>query len=152
MPQLFLGNALCAVAPSGRIVLPLFARGGFTTNTQIMIGVHETDNCLVGYRRDHAETLAADCQRRIAAEPAQSMAHHSRARRIFGFVQECACSGRGELKLPPMMRRRTRIDDVALVVGTGETFEIWNPHLALDSGDPDLADLAGFHLEFAQAS
>lgn len=153
MPQLFLGNALCAVAASGKLVLPLFARGGFTTSSTIMVGVHETDNCLVGYRREHAETLAADClRRRLAEEAALSIAHHSRARRIFGFVQECPCSGRGELKLPPMMRRRTRIGDTALIVGAGETFEIWNPQLALESADPELAELAGFHLEYAMAS
>lgn len=152
MPRLFLGNSLCAVAPSGKLVLPLFARGGLTTSSLIMIGVHETDNCLVGYRREHAEALAADCLRRRLEEPAAPTAHHSRARRIFGFVQECPCSGRGELKLPPMMRRRTRIGDSALIVGAGETFELWNPRLALESADPELAELAGFHLEYAMAS
>ena len=29
----------------------------------------------------------------------------------------------------------------------GGTFEIWNPKLALESGDPDLRDLAAYRLE-----
>ena len=46
-----------------------------------------------------------------------------------------------------MMRRRGKIEDLALFVGTGGTFEIWNPHLALESGDADLRELAAFRLE-----
>jgi len=46
-----------------------------------------------------------------------------------------------------MMRRKGRIEDLALFVGVGGTFEIWNPSLALESGDEDLRDLAAFRLE-----
>jgi MraZ protein len=46
-----------------------------------------------------------------------------------------------------MMRRKGQIEDYALFVGTGGTFEIWNPRLALKSKDQDLRDLAAFRLE-----
>jgi MraZ protein len=46
-----------------------------------------------------------------------------------------------------MMRRKGRIEDQALFVGVGGTFEIWNPKLALESGDTDLRELAAFRLE-----
>ena len=46
-----------------------------------------------------------------------------------------------------MMRRKGQIEDLALFVGVGGTFEIWNPRLALDSGDEDLRDLAAYRLE-----
>ncbi len=46
-----------------------------------------------------------------------------------------------------MMRRKGKIEDLALFVGVGGTFEIWNPYVALESGDEDLRDLAAYRLE-----
>jgi MraZ protein len=46
-----------------------------------------------------------------------------------------------------MMRRKGKIEDLALFVGAGGTFEIWNPKIALESGDPDLRELAAYRLE-----
>jgi hypothetical protein len=48
-----------------------------------------------------------------------------------------------------MTRRRGRIGAAALVVGTGGSFEIWNPEIARDSGDGELKRLAMFVLEDA---
>jgi len=45
------------------------------------------------------------------------------------------------------MRRKGRIEDLALFVGVGGTFEIWNPHVALEHGDEDLRELAAYKLE-----
>ena len=41
------------------------------------------------------------------------------------------------------------LDEVlaALSPEPGETFELWNPHVALESGDADLAELAAIQLE-----
>ena len=47
----------------------------------------------------------------------------------------------------PRIGRKGRIDDLALFVGVGGTFEIWNPRLALESGDSDLRELAAYRLE-----
>jgi MraZ protein len=48
-----------------------------------------------------------------------------------------------------MMRRKGEIDDLALFLGTGETFQIWNPKLFL--AEPkipdDMKDIARFRLE-----
>jgi MraZ protein len=53
-----------------------------------------------------------------------------------------------------MMRRKGEIGDLALFLGTGETFQIWNPELLLaDSRIPaDLKDIARFRLEERGAS
>ena len=53
----------------------------------------------------------------------------------------------GRIILPPMLRRKGRIEDLALFVGIGGTFEIWNPRLALDQGDEDLREIAAYRLE-----
>jgi MraZ protein len=53
-----------------------------------------------------------------------------------------------------MMRRKGEIGDLALFLGTGETFQIWNPDLLLkDARIPeDLKDIARFRLDERRAS
>ena len=154
--HLFIGNALCAVDKAGRLVLPGFVRATLSRRGDprlIFVSGHAEDLCLVAYDRSHAAWLASDCQRlRLAEEASEPLAHVARSRRLFGFVEQVSLDSRGKLALPPMMRRRARIDDLALVVGTGGPFEIWNPKIALEGGDPALGELAAFHLECAQAA
>ena len=49
----------------------------------------------------------------------------------------------------PMMRKKGQLDDLALYIGVGETFQIWNPKLFLaDKNIPeDMKDIARFRLE-----
>ena len=53
-----------------------------------------------------------------------------------------------------MMRRKGQIGDLVLFLGTGETFQIWNPDLLLgdDRIPEDLKDIARFRLEERGAS
>jgi MraZ protein len=53
-----------------------------------------------------------------------------------------------------MMRRKGQIGELALFLGTGETFQIWNPQLLLDDAriPEDLKDIARFRLEERGAS
>jgi MraZ protein len=156
MDHLFIGNAICGVGSKGGFMLPGFVQATLARRTDaklILVGSHETDRCLVAYDPAYAATLASDCRRRrIAEELLAPHRHAARERQIFGFVEQVSFDTHGAAVLPPMMRRRARIDDAALVIGTGGAFEIWNPRLALDSDDPDLRELAAFHLEFQQAA
>jgi MraZ protein len=151
-----MGNALCAVDQAGRLVLPGFVRAILSRRGDprlIFVGGHAEDPCLIAYDRSHATRLAADCRRLCLAEEAtEPHAHVARSRRMFGFVEQVSLDSRGKLALPAMMRRRARIDDLALVVGTGGPFEIWNPKIALEAGDAALSELAAFHLDCAQAA
>jgi MraZ protein len=112
----------------------------------VVIGLHEMDPCLRAYDRAYARVLHADHERYRPAE-SSSAAHDARARRIFGFTEEASCGFDGRITLPPLMRRKGKIEDLALFVGTGGTFEIWNPQLALEAGDADLRELAIWRLE-----
>ena len=138
------------------MILPAFVRGPLACRTDsltILVGSHEADACLVGYDPGQAQTLLADCRRRsIAEEGSAPHLHHARARRIFGFLDEVILDDAGGCLLHPMMRRRARLDDAALVLGTGEAFEIWSPQVALEGGDPDLSDLAAYHLNLQRAA
>lgn len=154
--HLFIGNGLCSVRTDGKLALPRFVRAPLALRPHtetILVGAHESDACLVAYDPDFAREIAADARRRrVAEEGSDPLAHHARARRIFGFVEQAAVDGRGRIALPPMLRRRARIEDLALLVGTGGAFEIWSPQAALASGDPFLAELAAFHLHAQHAA
>ena len=152
----FSGSALCMLDEAGRLVLPAFARATLERRGDgrtLLVGAHERANCLVAYDRSVVPLVHAELERRrLAADPRDPSTHDMRARRAFGFVEEVPFESNGALLMPPMMRRRVRIGARALLVGTGAAFEIWDAEAARGGDDPDLSDLADYHLEFRQAA
>jgi MraZ protein len=149
LEHLFSSNALCTVDADGCVSLPPFVRVTLERRSDcpaVVIGLHETDPCLRAYDRGYARILHAEHERPRPAETG-SEAHHVRARRIFGFTEESSFDADGKITLPPLMRHKGKIQDLALFVGTGGAFEIWNPQLALESGDGALRELAIWRLE-----
>ena len=67
----------------------------------------------------------------------------------FAATEEVPYDSSGRIVLPPMMRRKGEIEDLALFLGAGETFQIWNPALFLkDARIPeDMKDIARYRLE-----
>jgi MraZ protein len=151
----FGGSDLCAVDAAGRLRLPRFVRETLNrrgAGSSLIVGTHEADPCLIAYEPAFAAVIHADVERRrIAEQPVAPHLHHARVRRAFGWVAEAGIENEN-LTVPPLMRRRARIGDLALIVGTGGTFEIWDARRALDSGDADLRELAAFHLDARHAA
>lgn len=151
LEHLFNGSALNAVDAKGRLSVPAFIRSVIERRSEakaIIIGTHEVDPCLTAYDRNYARNLYVDNERRrLNEEGADPHAHFARARRTFGITEEVPYDSSGRIILPPMMRQKGRIHDLALFVGVGGTFEIWNPQLALESHDADLRELASYRLE-----
>jgi MraZ protein len=151
--HLYNGSALNAVDGKGRLSVPAFIRAMIERRSAeklIVIGKHEVDTCLVGYDANYKGNVLADVNRLKLRDEEQGVdrrAHHSRNRRAFALTASCAWDSSGRIILPPMMRKIARIDDLVMFIGAGETFELWNPQLALDSGDADLAELAAILLE-----
>ena len=152
LESLFSGTALQAVDAEGGMVLPPFVLRALARRSEarrLLFGPHEIDPCMSGYDEGYAALLYAEVERRRLREEALGLApadHHRRARRTFGAVEAASFDARGRVVLPPMMRRRTRIGGAALVVGTGGSFEIWNPEIAREAGDGELRQLALFAL------
>ncbi len=151
LEHLFNGSALNAVDAKGRLSVPAFIRSVIERRSEakaIILGGHEVDTCLTAYDRNWAKYLFAENERRrLIEEAADPQAHFARNRRTFGVTEEVPYDTSGRIILPPMMRRKGKIEDLALFVGVGGTFEIWNPHLALQSADEELRDLAAYRLE-----
>jgi MraZ protein len=149
LEHLFSSSALCTVDADGCVSLPPFVRTALERRSDspaVVIGLHEKDPCLCAYDRGYVRILHAEHERCRLVESG-SAAHHARARRIFGFTEEASYGDEGTLTLPPLMRRKGKIEDLALFVGTGGAFEIWNPQLALEAGDVALRELAIWRLE-----
>jgi len=153
LEHLFNGSALNAVDAKGRLSVPAFIRGVVERRSDaraIIVGTHEVDPCLTAYDRGYGRILQSEIERRRLIEEAQEgepQSHFSRARRVFGLTEDVPYDPSGRIILPPMMRRRGRIEELALFVGAGGTFEIWNPYVALKNGEDDLRDLAAYRLE-----
>ena len=154
LEHLFNGSALNAVDAKGRLSIPAFIRSVVERRSDakaVVIGAHEVDPCLTAYDRGYARILHNENERRRLIEEGQSgggdPTHFRRARRTFGLTEDVPYDPSGRIILPPMMRRKGRIEDLALFVGVGGTFEIWNPYVALDQGDDDLRELAAYRLD-----
>jgi MraZ protein len=151
--RFFSGSALSAVDVAGRVRLPAFVQDvmiGRSGCRRLVLGVHETAQCLIGFEPAFAASMIAELERRrladeVAAAPAD--AHHLRVRRAFGLAEEGQFDGDGAIQLPDLARRIGRIADLALFVGAGRTFEIWDPSLAREQGGDDLRTLAEYRLE-----
>ena len=150
--HIFSGNALGALDEEGRVRLPSFILREVTRvgdGGRLLLGAHETDPCITGYVSSLRPRLEAELERRRLRDEALGLpvdAHHARARRTFGLVEEARYDDRGRLTLPPLARRRGALARDILFIGAGSHFEIWDPSLAIAEGDEELRYVARYRL------
>ncbi|WP_137861074.1 MULTISPECIES: hypothetical protein [unclassified Sphingomonas] len=155
MNALYHGSELCEVDADGNVAVPAFLAAALPAEAspEIIVAKHQADSCLIGYGREHLATLAERAERRRLAEEdrdAETRGHYHRMRGTFGLSERMRRDAKG-LRIPAAMRHLGRIDDLALFVGAGDSFEIWNPLLALESGDEHFRALAEFRLRMRGA-
>lgn len=150
MHSLVHGSALCAVDLHGLVAIPPFLADLLAeADAALLVARHDADPCLIGYARDHLARLAERNERRRLADEQRGdddRAHHRRMRHSFGPVAPLERAG-PRFRIPDVLRHLGRIDALALFVGTGDSFEIWNPRLALDSDDAGFRELAAYQLQ-----
>jgi MraZ protein len=155
LDHLFQGSALNAVDGKGRVSIPSFLRGVIErrgNSRSVVLAKHEAFPCLSAYDPAYAALKHAKLERLLEKEetnPDAQLEYQQRNLMAFAATEEVPYDSSGRILLPPMMRRKGEIGDLALFLGTGETFQIWNPQRLLD--DPripeDLKDIARFRLE-----
>jgi len=151
MGSLFLGCALCEVDADGNVLLadPMARSLGLpAADEPLFLSTHERDHCLVGYAKSHLGEIRTRTERwRLADEDAgrDMRLHHERMRRLFGIVEVAPRSESG-LMLPAVMRHLGGIESIALIVGAGDRFEIWNPQIAVAHTDGRFRELATFQM------
>jgi MraZ protein len=150
--HIFSGNALSALDEEGRVRLPAFILREMARHRdagRLLFGAHEKDPCVTGYGPALRPRLHAEIERQRLRDEALGRpldAHHARARRTFGLVEEACYDEDGRLTLPPLARRRGGLGRDILFVGAGSHFELWDPSLALAGGDDELREVAEYRL------
>ena len=155
LEHLFQGSALNAVDAKGRVSVPAFLRSVIERRGDartITLAKHEAFPALSAYDPAYAALKHSKLERLAEKEetnPESQLDYEQRNLMAFAATEEVPYDSSGRIVLPPMMRRKGQIDDLALFLGTGETFQIWNPKLFL--AEPripdDMKDIARFRLE-----
>lgn len=153
MDELFIGSALCEVTSGGEILLPRSFHEtvrGRSPDGRLYIGLHEESPCLVAFDSIFATQQQWDFETRKTSFIGSNLdAHHTRLRRAFGCVEQAMLAPDGMVTLGPLMRRRGQIGNTALLVATGQRFEIWDLDYVLERAPAELVTLATLHLQVA---
>ena len=155
LEHLFQGSALNAVDAKGRVSVPAFLRQVIERRGDartIVLAKHDNFSCLSAYDPAYAALRHEKLERLLEkqeTDPSSEMEHARRTMMAFGATEEVPYDSSGRIIVPPMMRKKGQLDDLALFIGVGETFQIWNPKLFLaDQNIPDdMKDIARFRLE-----
>jgi MraZ protein len=155
LEHLFQGSALNAVDAKGRVSVPAFLRSVIERRGDartIVLAKHDRFACLSAYDPAYAALRHEKLERLLEkqeTDPAAELEYARRTMMAFGATEEVPYDSSGRIIVPPMMRRKGQLDDLALFVGVGETFQIWNPKLFLaDKNIPeDMKDIARFRIE-----
>ena len=154
LEHLFQGSALNAVDAKGRVSVPAFLRQVIERRGDariIVLAKHDSFKALSAYDPAYAALKHAKLERlaeKTETDPAAELEHARRTMMAFGATEEVPYDSSGRVLLPPMMRAKSGIAELALFIGVGETFQIWNPTLFLaDPNIPeDMKDIARFRL------
>ena len=155
LEHLFQGSALNAVDAKGRVSVPAFLRSVIERRGDartIVLAKHDNFPALAAYDPAYAALKHAKLERlaeKQETDPAADLDYARRTMMAFGATEEVPYDSSGRIVLPPMMRAKSGIEDLALFIGVGETFQLWNPKLFLaDPNIPDdMKDIARFRLD-----
>jgi MraZ protein len=155
LEHLFQGSALNAVDGKGRVSVPASLRSVIERRgdaKSIVLAKHESFPCLSAYDPAYAGRKHSKLERLLEKEETSADAqleYQQRNLMAFAATEEVPYDSSGRIVLPPMMRRKGDLDELALFLGVGETFQIWNPALFLkDARIPeDMKDIARYRLE-----
>ena len=155
LEHLFQGSALNAVDAKGRVSIPAFLRSVVERRGDartIVLAKHDSFPCLSAYDPAYAALMHGKLERLLEKQetsPEAQLEYQQRNLMAFGATEEVPYDSSGRILFPPMMRRKGGIEELALFLGAGETFQIWNPTVLLgDARVPgDLKDIVRFRLE-----
>ena len=155
LEHFFQGSALNAVDAKGRVSVPAFLRSVLERRGDartIVLAKHDQFDCLSAYDPAYAALKHAKIERLHEKEETaegSELDYMRRTMMAFGASEEIPYDKSGRIILPPMMKMKGKFDDLALFLGAGETFQIWNPQIFLaDERIPeDLKDICRFRME-----
>lgn len=147
--HLFRGSALNAVDAKGRLSVPAFIRQKVERRSDeklLVLSLHAEFQCLVGYDANYSAVIQEKSEKRLGESP-DALAELDLQASLFAGTVDVPYDPSGRIILPPRLKRRADIADLALFVGMGGEFQVWNPQIALKSNSPALRELAADLLE-----
>jgi len=150
---LFRGYGLQGIDGKGRVAIPAQMRLTIERNSpdsKILIDPHAVDPCLTAADLGWSDLLMAQLQRdeERALDAGQPFDRHNSARNAFGRGDSVPFDSSGRFILPPFLRMKAKLENLAFFVGAGNTFEIWNPQVLLAASgiDETLKEMVSWHL------
>jgi MraZ protein len=150
---LFRGHGLQAIDGKGRVAIPSPLRAVIERNAGeriLLLGLHSRDACLTGADTGFSKLEYDRMQRNEerALDSGRDVDHDNLARLAFGGGEELPFDASGRFILPAFYRDTAQLTDLAFFVGTGERFEIWNPHrfMTADGVPEALKKMAAYEL------
>ena len=147
--SLFRGSALNAVDAKGRLSVPAFIRQKIERRSDeraLVLSPHAQFQCLVGYDTNHSTTLQERAEKRLGDNP-DPIAELEMQAALFGSTIDVPYDTSGRIIMPPRLKRRADIDDLALFIGMMGEFHIWNPQAALKCEVAAIRNIAADLLE-----
>jgi MraZ protein len=147
--HLFRGSALNAVDAKGRLSVPAFIRQKVERRSDeklLVLSLHPEFPCLVGYDANYSAVMQDKAEKKLGDNPDAEAELDLQASMFAGTV-DVPYDPSGRIIMPPRLKRRADIADLAMFVGMGGEFQIWNPQAALKSKSPALRELAADLLE-----
>lgn len=150
---LFRGRGLQTIDAKFRVAIPAGLRATIDHNSGeriLLLSRHPVDPCLIGYDRAWSDQLQAELDRdeEKALAAGQSVDRFNIARRAFGAVEDVPFDSSGRFILSSYARSKAKLDDLAVFIGVGKTFEIWSPKVLLEAPgvDDDTKEMVAFDL------
>jgi MraZ protein len=151
MDELFIGSAICKVSRRGDLMLPTAFRKtarvrSTTPDVRLFVDIDTEAGCLRLFDRAHINQVYCRAEEKAEHAALSPLARDAGRRRLLAFAAQVDVQPNGQLLLPAVARARLKIRDRALLVATGDRFEIWDVAYVLEWGSDDLVKLANLHL------
>jgi len=156
MDELFIGSAICKVSKRGDLMLPTPFRKtarvrSATPDVRLFVDLDQEAGCLRLFDRAHLNRAYLAAEAAAEAAALGRTARDAGRRALLAFAAQIDVQPNGQLTLPTVARARLKIRDRALLVATGDQFEIWDVDHVLAWGSDDLVRLVQLHLNHTQS-
>ena len=151
----FSGNWLNGVDGKGRMSIPAAFRDVIQSRAgdrRVVLMPHRGDlDCLVAQTTAHIAEIDRATADRYAADEVSPDEDLARLR-AFSLSQQVQFEDTGRIVLPEDLREFAEIENEALMIGMGNTFQIWNPDVFLaQAGDERVTRFIRKKIEKARA-
>ncbi len=138
---MFTGEYRHAVDEKGRVAVPARFRSQLAAGAFLSRWI---DECLALFPRDEWDALAA----RVAALPISDAGARAFSRYVFSSAYEVELDRQGRVVLPPALREPAGFEGEAVVVGSRDHIELWQPARWADySAAMNSPDVLASHLQ-----